>query len=77
MPVPKWITGTDGSSAGEQPGHVRLDEPPIVVRAERADPAIEDLKRLCAGGRLGIQVEGGRVGQTIQKRVPGPRVADT
>ncbi len=39
----------------EQSGHVRLDEPAIVVGAQRTDPAIEDLKRLGSGGGLGVK----------------------
>ena len=35
-----------GIELGKEPGHVRLDESGVVVRAECADPAIEDLERL-------------------------------
>ena len=72
--VPKWITGTVRIEPGEEPRHVRLDEPAVVGRAERADPAIEDLEHLRTGRRLGVQVDRRRVDQATHQRIPGPVV---
>ena len=46
VPVPKWMTGTDGSSRAKSLAMCGCTNRAIVVRAERANPAIEDLKRL-------------------------------
>ena len=46
MSVPKWIDRDARIELGEEPAHVRLDEPPVVGGAEVADPAIEELEHL-------------------------------
>ena len=52
-----------------------LDEPSIVVGAERADPAIEKLQRLGTRPGLGVEVDGGRLDQRSHQHIPGPGVA--
>ena len=49
----------------------------IIVRAERADPAIEDLECLRAGRRLGVQVERRRVRPADPGARSRPRGRDT
>ena len=74
MSVPKWIDRDARLEGGEEPAHVRLDEPPVVVGAEVADPAIEELEHLRAGGGLGVQVERPsrrRAGPSARPRRPG------
>ena len=61
--VPKWIDGDARVERREEPRHVRLDEPPVVVGPEVADPAIEELEHLGPGGGLGVEVDGRGVDQ--------------
>ena len=42
--MPKWITGTDGSSRAKSLAMCGWTNRTIVARAERADPAIKNLE---------------------------------
>ena len=73
--MPKWITGTDGSSRAKSLAMCGWTNRTIVARAERADPAIEDLECLAPAVGLRVQVKRGRLGQTMHEGVPGTGVA--
>src|SRR5262249_2804505 len=55
----------------KESAHMRLNEPAVVVGPQISDPTVEDLKGVCAGMGLGIEVDGGGVDQPFQERVPG------
>ena len=75
LPVAKLITGTPGVMPSMIALHVRQHVAAIVVGRQAADPAIEQLHGLCAGGDLGVQIARDRPGQPRHDRVPGPGVA--
>ena len=68
--VPKWITGTALPIASMMVAGVRQDEAPIIIGAETADPAIEELDRVSAGGDLHAQVVGGDGGNHRHHAMP-------
>ena len=57
LPVAKLITGTPGVMPRDDLLDVRQHELAIVVGAEAADPAVEELHRLGTGGDLGVEID--------------------
>ena len=76
MPVPKWITGTPGVSAAIERPHVRQHVRAVVGGREAADPAVEELHGLGAGGDLRVQIARSTArDEPLHQRVPRARVA--
>ena len=61
--------------AGDDLLDVRQDVSAIIVDAQAADPGIEQLDRLSAGGDLGVQVPRDGAGKPLHQRLPGTGVA--
>src|SRR5579859_795262 len=60
---------------GEDPAGVRQNRVPVIVRAHRADPGVEQLYRGDAGFDLDLQERDRQVGKPAEQRVPQLRVA--
>ena len=56
VPVPKWIEGQAGrGERGEDAPRIGQHIGLVIVRAERADPAIEELQRIDPGRDLRLR----------------------
>ena len=72
LPVAKLITGTPGVMPRMTCVHVRQHELAIVVDAEAADPGVEELHRLGAGGDLGVEIDDDRAGEPLISSCQAP-----
>jgi hypothetical protein len=76
VPVPKWMTGVPGVTPAMSARMCGQHVAPVVVGRERADPAVEELHGLRAGGDLQVQVVAHRDGEPLHERVPRAGVVE-
>src|SRR5207248_7996287 len=67
--------GDAGREGGDDLLDVRQNVAAIVIDAETADPGVEELHALCAGGDLAVEIAGDGAGEALHERFPGRLVA--
>ena len=60
---------------GDDAAHVRQDSTPVVLGGQAADPAVEELHGVRAGGDLAVEIRDRERGELLHQRAPRGRLA--